>query len=194
MRRAGKRSQERTRAAKGRWLQARATGPERSRSTRRSAFLYPVSRESVSPAPAAPACRHDCLRCILPPLARPALGSACYPCRCGGIGRRSRLKICHGQPCVGSTPTTGTISTSELGRPTHPSAATTSWLLTLCLPSSCSAIAIGSISRRSCPTSAWSTRVADPDFARPSSIPYPLSPSLPSPSPYTAPHAPAASP
>ena len=28
--------------------------------------------------------------------------------RCGGIGRRARLKIWYGQPCVGSSPTSGT--------------------------------------------------------------------------------------
>ena len=29
-------------------------------------------------------------------------------CRCVGIGRRDRLKICYPQGCVGSSPTTGT--------------------------------------------------------------------------------------
>ena len=31
-------------------------------------------------------------------------------CRCVGIGRRDRLKICYPQGCVGSSPTTGTIT------------------------------------------------------------------------------------
>ena len=35
-------------------------------------------------------------------------GKLKYKCRCVGIGRRDRLKICYPQGCVGSSPTTGT--------------------------------------------------------------------------------------
>ena len=31
-------------------------------------------------------------------------------CRCVGIGRRDRLKICYPQGCVGSSPTTGSVA------------------------------------------------------------------------------------
>jgi hypothetical protein len=50
------------------------------------------------------------------PSCRPPLYTSAPPrtCRCGGIGRRSRLKICHGQPCVGSSPTSGTSQISSL--------------------------------------------------------------------------------
>ena len=34
-------------------------------------------------------------------------------CRCVGIGRRDRLKICYPQGCVGSSPTAGTIVTGS---------------------------------------------------------------------------------